>query len=956
MCRHVVGENPMRRILLWAAPCALILSGCSQEEPVLEGPFQVPPGFVVESVADPEIVGSLVQFTFDSLGRPVVSKERDHPTLLLDSDGDGFFETEKIYSDKVSNLQGMWFDGRTFYAVGDNAEGKAGLYKLEDANGDDVADSIETITQFTGPMGEHGPHDIRRGPDGRPTILLGNHTFVPAEQIEAESPLTNYRESQLLQRYMDARGHAVNRMAPGGSLFRVGLEDKTFALLLGGFRNPYSHAYNAAGEAFTFDSDMEWDINLPWYRDVRSVHGIPGGDFGWRTGSGKFPAYYLDSLPPVDDLGRGSPVGVDFYHHYAYPKEYFDAFIQGDWSRGRVVLSRFKPSGATYELAEPASDFIYGEPLNVTDVEVGPDGFLYFTMGGRKTQGGFYRVAYKGRRANWDALPAEGVMAAVRQPQPLSSWGHAALLKKQEEMGESWGPELQAIARDASAASNDRVRALFLLQRSAPKPNAELLGALLDDADPAVRAASVYVVGQHGSDRAKALAARGLKDSDPLVQRRAAEALVRMGLSADEPSFAPVADVYALLNSPDRFVRWAGRQALERIAREEWKGLVETERNIAAAPAGMLALIRTASSDVEVEPAFENTLSMLKAPNLQADDELRLLRVFQLACIEVESGCRESLRNQIYDVVADRFPSDDERLNREYARTLSYSGRHEAIGEILAAMPTGEEDQQLQIHYAYCLRAIKQGWTKEQKETLLSWFSKAREWRGGASFPGFINRMFDSSLEFFDEDEKKRAYAAIPEFAPVEDAAAAGLSRGNYQRAQVFARKRGVEGVSEQEILEFLMYDPMTTLADPHEGKKIFDDQCAKCHRFGGEGRDKGPDLTTLSNRFSRRDMVDAVLWPSKIISDQYESWRIERGNEVFLGLIMEQDDDEITVLLPEEERPVIFKRSDITDLRRSELSIMPDGMLDGYGMRSIATLFAYLQQGPDLPPQEDSE
>ena len=222
---------------------------------------------------------------------------------------------------------------------------------------------------------------------------------------------------------------------------------------------------------------MEWDINLPWYRDVRSVYGIPGGDYGWRTGSGKFPAYYLDSLPPVDDLGRGSPVGVDFYHHYAYPKEYFDAFIQGDWSRGRVVLSKLKPSGASYELVEPASDFIYGEPLNVTDVEVGPDGFLYFTMGGRKTHGGFYRVAYQGRNANWDALPTEGVMAAVRQPQPLSSWGHAALLKKQEEMGESWGPELQAIARDASAESNDRIQALFLLQRSAPKPNAELLGA-----------------------------------------------------------------------------------------------------------------------------------------------------------------------------------------------------------------------------------------------------------------------------------------------------------------------------------------------------------------------------------------------------------------------------------------------------------------------------------------------
>lgn len=949
----------MKRFLLAAALLSLLLSGCTKEEPILEGPFQVPAGFVVEPAADADQVGSLIQVTFDAKGRPLVSKERSHPTLLLDNDGDGQFETEQTFSDQVENCQGVFFDGSTLYAICTNPDdGEACLFRLPDADGDGKADSREIVVQFTGPIGEHGPHDIRRAPDGSLTILVGNHTFIPEDRIRrSESPLADYQESQLLPRYMDARGHAVDKMAPGGSLFRYNEKEDDFTLLLGGFRNPYNHAYNWEGEAFTFDSDMEWDINLPWYRDVRSVHAVPGADYGWRTGSGKFPAYYLDSLPPVDDLGRGSPVGVDFYYHYAYPAEYFGAFLQGDWSRGRVVLSNYENSGATYKLAREAFDFIYGEPLNVTDVAVGPDGLVYFTMGGRDTQGGFYRVAYKGYKSNAEAQPKEGALAAAGQPQPFSTWGHQALLDRKAAMGDSWGPELQAIAKgeNATADSYQRVQALFLLQRFGPAPNAELLGTLLDDKDEHIRAAAVYVVGMHGSDRAKALAARGLKDSSPHVQRRAAESLISMGLTPDAEPFAPLDDVYALLSSEDRFTRYAGRLALEKFPRDQWKAKAAAETSLTAAPEAMLALTRTAEKPVDVEPVLEGAISLLKKDGVPADDQLRLMRAFHLACLELENGCRQSMRDQLAAIVADRFPASDDRLNREYARSLAYAGGEMAVQEILAAMPQGEDDKQLQIHYVYCLRDIKEGWDADQKKTLLTWFTKAKTWRGGSSFPGFMNRLFDSSLEFFDEAEKQQAYATIPEYAPIDDEAllAKLRNRRGYTPARVFARQTGAEGVSEQEIFEFLMYDPMTLKADPREGKKIYEEQCSKCHRFGDQGKDYGPDLTTIANRFKRRDMIEAVLYPSKTISDQYDSYRIRVGYEVFEGLIMDQDDTTVTVLLPEEERPVKFEKSKV-EIEKSDVSIMPTGLLDSYGTRDMATLFAYLQQGPNLPASDD--
>lgn len=923
---------------------ALAAWGCQVSDPILEGPYQVPPGFVVETLADDAQVGSLIQVTFDAKGLPVISKERSHPVRLLDNDGDGTFETQQVISDQVENCQGIWFDGSTLYANCTNPEdGEACLFRLPDTDGDGVADSREILVQYTGRIGEHGPHDIRRAPDGSISVLLGNHTFVPAGRISADSPLRGYKESQLLNRYMDARGHAAGRMAPGGALFRIEDDGDSYSLQFGGFRNPYNHAYNFDGETFTFDSDMEWDINLPWYREVRSVHGVPSADYGWRTGSGKFPAYFLDALPPVDDLGRGSPVGVDFYHSYAYPPEYFDAFLQGDWSRGRVVLSKFKRSGATYELAEPATDFIYGEPLNVTDVAVGPDGLVYFTMGGRSTQGGFFRVAYKGYRANDGYRPDSGILSVVRQPQPLAAFSHAYFQAQKSAMGDAWAAELQALVRDETAADRDRAQALQLLQRYGPKPDALLIRSAFESESAPLRAAAMYVVGQHGSDRAKTLAAEGLADGDALVRRRAAEALLRM----DDPGFADPSALYALVGDADRFVRWSGRVAIEATPRDAWKDSVIAETVPRAAANGMLALVRTAQSPIEFEAVFEKTLSMLKSDALDTEDELGLLRVFHLACLEIEGGCRSSLRDQIYDIISVRFPTDDEALNREYARTMAYANRPEAIGPILAQIPAGEEDQQSQIHYVYCLREIKRGWTSEQKQTLLAWFRKAKDWRGGASFPGFINRLFESSLEFFDEQERQAAYAAIPEYAPVDDEAllASLRRRDGHLQPNVFARKTGTNLYSEQEIFEYMMYDPMTTMATREQGVEVYEEACARCHRLGDLGEDYGPDLTTIGNRFTRRDMLESVLWPSREISDQYGSWRIETDDDVYSAMILEEDEASVTILIPDLDRPVTIQREDIVDLRESDISIMPEGLLDEFQMRQTAGLFRLLQE-----------
>lgn len=911
--------------------------------------FRVPNGFRVEVAASAEQTGSLIAMTFDSFGRPVVSKERGHPTLMLDKDGDGYFETEKTFTDKVSYAQGMWFDGRTLYAIGRGPDGRAGLYRAEDTDGDDVADTFETLLLFTGPMGEHGPHAIRRGPDGYPTILLGNHTGISKEETDPLSPLRGYKESQLLPRYMDARGHAVNIWAPGGTIWRLDFEKKKNTLLAGGFRNPYDHAFNLEGELFTFDSDMEWDINLPWYREVRSVHVVPGGEYGWRTGSGKWPAYYLDSLPPLREVGRGSPVGVEFYHHYVYPKEYFDGYLEGDWSRGRILFSKLERSGATYRVVGSTNEFVYGEPLNVTDLEVGPDGFVYFVTGGRDTEGGMYRVAYRGAPSGQSPKELTGALAAVRQPQPLSSWGYETLRKRKKEMGDAWGSELEKLADDRGATQEDRVQALFLLQRLGPPPSTALLERLSRDANSQVRAAAVWIASLD-TTAGPSVAANALKDADPFVRRRACEALVRMGLDPSRPSLAPVGDIYNLLNDSDRFVRYAARLALERTPRREWwdRALKETRTN--AAIESLLALTNTASSPSELKPIYRKELQLLKRPDLGTEDTLRLLRVLHLTAIAFESGAPSRIRKEVADIISPRFPAPDDRLNMEYARTLAYCAQPGTIGKILSAIPKGDDKQPLQIHYVYCLHTIKQGWTADDRRVLVDWFEKAQRWRGGASFAGYINNIFNSAMAFFPESEKKYAYEKIPAFAPLAEAAPSNPRRPGFQLPAVFARRRGVQNLSEQEIMEYMLYDPMTLKANAERGKAVFEKAgCALCHRFGDMGADYGPDLTTIGSRFKRKDIIEATLFPSKTISDLYAALEIiTNDGKKIIGPLVSEDASQVTVQVMGIGEKVSIPKQNIKSRGISKTSTMPEGLLDGLSLSEIADLFAFLQNGTE--------
>jgi hypothetical protein len=113
----------------------------------------------------------------------------------------------------------------------------------------------------------------------------------------------------------------------------------------------------------------------------------------------------------------------------------------GDWATGQIHAVKLERSGATYKVKY--STFIKGRPLNVTGLDVGPDGALYFSTGGRGTDGGIYRAKWTGNVPPQSVQ--QGIEQALKQPQPYSDWGRKRIAAVKRNLGDRWLTELKRV-------------------------------------------------------------------------------------------------------------------------------------------------------------------------------------------------------------------------------------------------------------------------------------------------------------------------------------------------------------------------------------------------------------------------------------------------------------------------------------------------------------------------------
>lgn len=805
------------------------------------------PGFQVERVlsADKAVHGSWISMGLDNKGRLLLGGQRGHPMTRVTMK-DGKPDKVDVLKLPVSEAMGILWAFDSLYVNGHDGK-RFGLFRLKDADGDDQFESIEMLREWKGGAGEHGAHALVAGRDGKLYTVCGNFVDVP-EDVLPTSPHRNYADDLALPRAEDGNGFGAGRNPPGGYVVRMDPDGKNPELFAAGQRNTYDIAMNADGEIFGFDSDMEWDWGTPWYRPVRVFQATSGADHGFREGTAKWPEYYFDSLPANVNIGIGSPTGVTFGYGAKFPAKYQKAFYVLDWSYGRLHAVHLEPDGAGYK--GTWENFVAPKTLkadankvtlNLTDALVGPDGAMYFTVGGRNTQAALYRVTYAG---NEPTAPADASDAAGRE------------------------------ARE--------------IRRSLEK--------------------------YHGLQHADAVNA-----------------------------------AWEHLGSDDRYVRYAARIALESQPVEQWKSRVAGEKDSRKALAAALALARVGGKDAapDVYKALANF------PTAQMDDvsKLEKLRVIQV-CIARNGKPDAETARRAAEKLGPLYPADNFALNRELCQVLlavNAPGAVEKTVKLLQEAPTQEE----QILYVHHLRTVKEGWTPELRkayfawwtkdhknaehpEQVLQWFADAgRPYADGSSFPKFLANFHADAARTLTPQEREAVADVLAAYTPPAE-------RPRRPTARQFVRNWKMD-----DLLPVL--DQVGKGRNFQRGRRAFEAaQCLACHKFGNEGGAGGPDLTAVSSRYTRRDNLEHILEPNKVISEQYQNTAIVRkSGDPVVGRLLEETPEKL-VLQPDLLKPdkVEVKKDQIQRRVPSKLSPMPEGLVNVLTKDELLDLMAYMESG----------
>jgi putative heme-binding domain-containing protein len=278
------------------------------------------------------------------------------------------------------------------------------------------------------------------------------------------------------------------------------------------------------------------------------------------------------------------------------------------------------------------------------------------------------------------------------------------------------------------------------------------------------------------------------------------------------------------------------------------------------------------------------------------------------------------------------FPSKIRELNSELAQMLVYLQAPNAAAKtmnLLKQAPTQEE----QIDYARTLRHLHVGWSSELRKQYFEWFIKAARYRGGLCLARFVENIKEDVVATLSDAEKE-SLKQIIEAKPAE------VSKPMYATPR--------DQVKLWTLPELVpIVEQGLVGRDFSRGRRMFGvAQCFACHRFDNQGGAMGPDLTGLSGRFNTRDLLESIVKPNKVISDQYAAVTITTNDgRVLTGRIINHFGDVMYVNTDMRNTGdhIEVKRGDIEEMLPAKTSMMPSGLLNTLKEDEILDLMAYL-------------
>ena len=405
------------------------------------------------------------------------------------------------------------------------------------------------------------------------------------------------------------------------------------------------------------------------------------------------------------------------------------------------------------------------------------------------------------------------------------------------------------------------------------------------------------------------------------------------------------------------------RIALERQRVERWRDTalgVGPEVKVPGRSLALLQALARQGQKADRQPVLDALGKVPFAP-LAHLDRIAWLRVHALALLRLgpaDDSQRETLAQRLLPL----FPANDEREDADLAELLAYldapgfldkavalltplrpspapewadvTKRNATYGGVIDAMsksmpPIG------QIAIANALRIVKHGWSLEQRRTFFTFLAEARTRKGGASYDGYLKRMIDAGWATCAPAEQHelaelvgKATADAPKFRATPPK---GPGR-DWQLGDIEALTR--DGLANRDL---------------RAGHNLFHAVgCASCHYFAGEGGNHGPDLTSLGNKFTARDVLEAILEPSKVVSEQYSGSVLTKkdGTSMF-GAVMKtfHGDTAVYEVVPAvaDAVPVQVPVADVSKVEPSKLSPMPTDLVDRLSTDELRDLLAFL-------------
>jgi putative heme-binding domain-containing protein len=154
---------------------------------------------------------------------------------------------------------------------------------------------------------------------------------------------------------------------------------------------------------------------------------------------------------------------------------------------------------------------------------------------------------------------------------------------------------------------------------------------------------------------------------------------------------------------------------------------------------------------------------------------------------------------------------------------------------------------------------------------------------------------------------------------------------------------------SREQLFDQVMAEPPKAPVSLEEGRGVFDKLCAQCHKFGVIGKEIGPDLTTMTSRLKKKDILESILWPSKTISDQFEMAMIQtKAGDVISGMVQRENAQAVFMVTAQApDKPIRVLKAQIQERKKSSVSMMPEGLVDGLGVGPVGSLMAFLLGRP---------